>query len=131
MEMHGVLTMKYLLLAALLLVPLPALAQQDENDITITVKAAQGGKTSQTWTMTSEDMAAFQEWVLSQYGGSPGPGRPAYTPDEAMTAWADATLKGTSDNITRYHKLKAAQDAANGVPPIEPQFAPPAKEKKK
>lgn len=127
-----------------LLLSLPGAAWAANSDkpdtITIEVKPGTGGgKTSQTWEMSPQDMAKFQAWVASAYGGCPEPpSKPSpdgkacesMSSDEAMAAWANATLQGTADNVERYVKLKAASDAVADVPPVEPNLAGAKKGKK-
>jgi hypothetical protein len=104
------------LLAALLLFPLPAFAQ------TLAVSA---GPVVETWSLAPADQAKFEEWVQSAYPCKPV--APATTCTtvlaDAETAWAQATLQGTLDNVTRYHNIKAATDAVAANPPITPVSA--------
>ena len=119
MEMHGVLNMKRLLLAAILLAPLPALA----DNLTVSV-----GSVAETWTLSADDQTKFDEWVQAEYKCTatiplPAPPAPPCTPltlAQSQALWAKATLQGTIDNVDRHHKLKAAQDAAGAVSPISP-----------
>ena len=115
--------MKHLLIAALLLSPLPAFA---EDSITITVVAgAGGGQTTQVWTMTPEEAAKFQAFVHGTYGCVAPPGQECeqFTNDQMVGMWASATLQGTIDNVNRAAAAKAAGDAVSGITPIPP--APP------
>ena len=98
----------------LALAPLPALA----DDITITVTTATGA-TTQTWTMPAADSAEFEKWTAQAYGCMvvpPASACTALTQAESNAAWAQATLQGTIDNVTRYRQLEAAKDAVAGVP---------------
>jgi hypothetical protein len=108
--MYGILTMKKLLFV-LLLGSSPALA----DDMTLSI-----GSVSQTFTLSAADQTKFDEWVQDAYKCNTGPGCTPYTLDESKALWATATLQGTINNVDRFHKAKAAQDAAGNVPPIAP-----------
>ena len=52
---------------------------------------------------------------------SPEPNCTPLNLQQAATAWMNATLQGTVDNVTRAGKAKAATDAADAIVPINPQ----------
>jgi hypothetical protein len=110
--MHGVLKMKNLLVAALFLVPLPALA-----GTTITVSV---GTTSETWTLSDTDQQKFEAWLQTAYKCTPVP--PATTCTtvlvEAEAAWAKAMLQGTANNVTSFQNTVAATAAINATTPV-------------
>lgn len=99
------------LFAALLLFPLPALADN------LTVGA---GATSETATLSTADTQKFNEWVQDAYKCTPQPNCTPFTLAQSRSAWAIATLQGSVDNANRYHNVKAMSEAVAGVPPITP-----------
>jgi hypothetical protein len=116
MEMHGILNMKRIILAALLLAPVSlsncaALAE----DITVSV-----GGVSEVWTLASSDQQKFEAWVKAAYACTPV--APATTCEtvlaDAESAWAKATLQGTADNVTRFQNTVAATAAVQATTPI-------------
>ena len=122
MEMHGILNMKKLILAALLLAPAPSFAE----DITVSV-----GGVSEVWTLASADQQKFEAWVKTAYACKPvAPATECTTVlADAESAWAKATLQGTADNVTRFQNQVAAAAAVQATTPIG--FNVEAKEKAK
>jgi hypothetical protein len=109
--------MKRLLIAALLLVPLPALA-----GTTITVSV---GTTTETWTLSDTDQQKFEAWVKYAYPCSGKDCTPlALTESEAL--WAKATLQGTVDNVTRFQNEVATKAALDATTPLVLTLTPDA-----
>jgi hypothetical protein len=100
-----------LFLAALLLAPLPALAE----DITVSV-----GGVSEVWTLATTDQQKFEAWVKTAYACKPvAPATECTTVlADAESAWARATLQGTADNVTRFQNTVAATAAVQATTPI-------------
>jgi hypothetical protein len=112
-EMHGVLNMRNLLIAALFLVPFPAFAG---TAITVSV-----GATTETWTLSDTDQQKFEAWVQTAYKcKDAGPSTPCtpYTLAESEALWARAILQGTADNVTQFQNTVAATAAINATTPI-------------
>ena len=103
--------MKRILLAALLLAPLPALAE----DITVSV-----GGVSEVWTLASSDQSKFEALVKSAYPCKPVAPATECTTDlaAAESEWAKATLQGTADNVTRFQNTVAATAAVAATTPV-------------
>jgi hypothetical protein len=105
--------MKRILLAAILLAPLPALAE----DITVSV-----GAVSEVWTLATTDSQKFEAWVKTAYPCMPLGSVQCNDPLDALaaseSAWAKATLQGTADNVTRFQNQVAAAAAVQATTPI-------------
>jgi hypothetical protein len=111
MEMHGILNMKALLVA-LVLLPFPALAE----DVTVSV-----GGVSEVWTLAASDQQKFEAWVKFAYPCKPVPPATECTPltlAESEALWAKATLQGTADNVTRFQNIVAAKAAVDATTPV-------------
>jgi hypothetical protein len=104
--------MKNLLIAALLIAPLPAFAA---TSITVSV-----GGVQEVWNLADVDQQKFEAWVKVAYPCAPVP--PATTCTtvlaDAEAAWAKATLQGTADNVTRFQNTVAATAAVSATTPI-------------
>jgi hypothetical protein len=126
--------MKRILLVALLLAPLPALA---DDIVSIVVTSPNVGSIIQQWTLTPEEMTKFQQWVQYAYPCKITPpatacvGAPTDQLIESLKAWETATINGTVDNVNRAGAQKVAQDAVSGITPIVPQMASKTEKAKK
>lgn len=111
-------------LLAFLLFVTPAFAA---DSITMTVVSDVPGSTgtiTRGYNMSQSDMKKFIDWVMASYKCTPKPPAAtctAFNLNQATTAWMNATLHGTIDNVTRWEKINAATDAAGDVVPINPQ----------
>ena len=114
--------MKRILLACLLLAPLPALAE----DITVSV-----GAVSEVWTLATTDQSKFEAWVKTAYACKPVAPATECTTDlaTAESEWAKATLQGTADNVTRFQNQVAAAAAVQATTPIGFNVGTAAKKK--
>jgi hypothetical protein len=127
--------MKRIILAALLLTPLPARAQQ--NIVSVVVTSPAVGSIIQQWTLTDDEMVKFEAWLQYAYPCKPpAPGEacvgaPTDLLIASIKAWETATINGTVDNVNRAGAQKAAADAISGITPIVPQLAGKTEGKKK
>ena len=97
-------------LIAFLLLTTPAFAA----DMSVSI-----GGVSETWTLSSADQTKFDAWVQDAYKCT-GKDCTPLTLAEAEQKWAQATLQGTLDNVTRWDKINTAQQAVAEIPPITP-----------
>ena len=97
-------------LLAFLLLASPAFAA----DMSVSI-----GGVTETWTLSSADQTKFDAWVQSAYKCT-GIDCTPLTLAQAEVLWAQATLQGTIDNVTRWDKLQTAQQAVAEIPPITP-----------